>query len=133
MGALLIAFLLILVVAGLEASTLAGLATSAFGLGFSALGFAFTLFSFLVAYVSKLVVVYPLSHTLLERFALSWNRYAFVPLFLGVLVFVLLRSIPWLGGLVSIVVTLIGLGAMLLVFREGYVKPVAPRLVLAPA
>ncbi len=130
-GALLAVFLLILVVAGLGALTLAGLATTAFGLGFSAWSVAFTLFLLLGAYGSKLVVLYPVSHALLEKILPQWNTYRIVPLAVGILFFVLLRSIPYLGVLIEIVVTLIGLGAMWLVFRERFAKPVAPPLALA--
>lgn len=132
-GALLAVFLIILVVAGLAALTLAGLATTAFGLGFSSWSVAFTLFLLLGAYLSKLVVLYPLSHTLLAKILPQWNTYRIVPLAVGILFFVLLRSIPYLGVLLEIAVTLIGLGAMWLVFRERFAKPVAPPLVLAPA
>jgi hypothetical protein len=122
-GALLAAFLIILVVAGLSALTLGGLAMSVFSLGFSVLGLFFTLFSIFAAYGSKVVVLYPLSHTICERFAPSLNRYSVVPLGLGVLVFVLLRSIPFLGVLIEISVTLVGLGALWLSFRAGYTRP----------
>lgn len=132
-GALLAAFLIILVVAGLAALTLAGLAATAFGLGFSTWSVAFTLFLLLGAYGSKLVVLYPLSHALLEKILPQWNAYRIVPLAVGILFFVLLRSIPYLGVLLEIAVTLIGLGAMWLVFRERFAKPVTPPLVLAPA
>jgi hypothetical protein len=70
---------------------------------------------------------------LLEKSLPQWNRYKIIPLFLGVLVFVLLRSIPWLGLLVSIMVTLIGLGAIWLVFYDRFTKAAAPQLVLRPA
>jgi cytoskeletal protein CcmA (bactofilin family) len=138
-GALLAAFLIILVVAGLAALTLGGLAMSVFSLGFSVLGLFFTLFSIFAAYGSKVVVLYPLSHTICERFAPSLNRYSFVPLGLGVLVFVLLRSIPFLGVLIEIGVTLVGLGALWLSFRAGYARPrpeagaLGTRPTLAPA
>lgn len=132
-SALLAVFLIILVVAGLAALTLAGLATSAFGLGFSTWSVAFTLFLLLGAYGSKVVVLYPLSHTLLAKILPQWNSYRIVPLAVGILCFVLLRSIPYLGVLLEIAVTLIGLGAMWLVVRARFAKPVAPPLVLAPA
>lgn len=136
-GALLAAFLIILVVAGLAALTLGSLAMSVFSLGFSVLGLFFTLFSIFAAYGSKVVVLYPLSHTICERFAPSLNRYSVVPLALGVLVFVLLRSIPFLGVLIEIGVTLVGLGALWLTFRAGYTRPrpedARPTLAPAPA
>jgi hypothetical protein len=132
-GALLAVFLIIMAVAGLTALTLAGLATSVFGLGFSTWSVAFTLFLLLGAYGSKVVVLYPLSHALLEKILPQWNAYRIVPLVVGIFCFVLLRSIPYLGVLLEIAITLIGLGAMWLVFRERFARPVAPPLVLAPA
>jgi cytoskeletal protein CcmA (bactofilin family) len=122
-SALFAAFLIILVVAGLAALTLGGLAMSIFGLGFGVLGLAFTLFSLFAAYGAKVVVLFPLSRTVCERFAPSLNRHSVVPLGLGVLVFVLLRSIPFLGVLIEIGVTLVGLGALWLSFRAGYARP----------
>lgn len=132
-GALLATFLIVLLVAGLAALTLAGLAGSVFGLGFSGWSLAFTIFLLLGTYGSKLVVVYPLSQRLFERFAPQVNQYKLVPLFLGVLVFVLLRSIPYVGMLLEIGVTVVGLGAMWLAFRDRATKAAAPKLVLTPA
>jgi uncharacterized membrane protein len=115
--------------------TLAGLATSAFALGFSTFGLAFTIFSMLVAYGSKLVVLYPLAHSFFERTLPAWNRYRIVPLVVGTLLYVLLSSIPWFGMLFSIVVTLIGLGAIWMVFRDRFTRSqsATPKLVLTPA
>lgn len=132
-GALLAIFILILLVAGLAALTLAGLAVSVFGLGFGIVGVAFTIFFLLGAYASKLVVIYPLSRAFFAHYWPQWNHYRIVPLAVGVLLFVLLHSIPYLGVLIDVTVTVIGLGAMWLVFRQRYVKPAVPPLVLAPA
>jgi hypothetical protein len=131
-GTIALVFFLIFLVAALATMTLSGLAVTTFGLGFSSLGLAYTLFSILVIYVSKLVVVYPLSRSLLERAVPSWNHYKIVPLSVGALIFVLLHSIPWLGPLFSIVVTVIGLGAIWLGVHGRFTKA-APQLVLAPA
>lgn len=132
-GALLAIFVLILLVAGLASLTLAGLAVSVFGLGFGVIGVAFTTFFLLGAYASKLVVIYPLSRAFFAQYLPQWNQYRIVPLAVGVLLFVLLHSIPYLGVLIDVTVTVIGLGAMWLVFRQRYAKPAAPPLVLAPA
>jgi hypothetical protein len=134
-GALFLTILLFAVVAGLAALTLAGLATCVFALGFSSLGLAFTIFSILVAYGSKLVVLYPITHSLLERSLPAWNHYWVVPLAMGTLLYVLLSSIPWFGMLFSIIVTLIGLGAIWMGFRDRFAKtkPATPQLVLTPA
>jgi hypothetical protein len=134
-GAVFVAFLLIAAVTTLAYVTLAGLATSVFALGFSSLGLAFTIFSMLVAYGSKLVVLYPITHRLLEGSLPTWNHYRMVPLSLGTLAYVLLSSIPWFGMLFSISVTLIGLGAIWMTFRDRFAKsqPATPKLVLTPA
>jgi hypothetical protein len=134
-GSVFAAFVLIFIVAGLATLTLAGLAASVFGLGFGALGLLFTTFSMVVAYGSKLVVLYPLAHRLLENTLPTWNHYRLVPLSLGTLFFVLLSSIPWLGMLLSIVITLVGLGAIWIVFRDHFTKTqtATPQLVLTPA
>lgn len=132
-GALLASFVLILLVAGLASLTLAGLAVSVFGLGFGVVGLAFTIFFLLGAYASKLVVIYPLSRAFFAQYLPQWTQYRIVPLAVGVLIFVLLHGIPYLGALLDVTVTVIGLGAMWLVFRQRYAKPAAPPLVLAPA
>lgn len=134
-GALLVTIFVFAAIAGLAALTLAGLATSFFGLALSTLGFAFTAFSMLVAYGSKLVVLFPVSKWLLEKTIPAWSNFAWVTLMLGVIVFVLLASIPWIGPLFSIVVTLIGLGSIWLGFRNRFVlsKPAAPKLAMTPA
>lgn len=132
-GVLLALFVLILLVAGLAALTLAGLAVSVFGLGFGVVGVALTFFLLLGAYASKLVVIYPLSRAFFARYLPQWNQYRLVPLAAGILLFVILHSIPYVGVLLDVVMTVIGLGAMWLVYRTRTAKPVAPPLVLAPA
>lgn len=49
------------------------------------------------------------------------------------LFYVLVVGIPYLGFVVSAIVTLLGLGAMWLSLREHTPKVVAPTLVLQPA
>jgi uncharacterized membrane protein/cytoskeletal protein CcmA (bactofilin family) len=134
-GAIFVSILLLAAVVALATMTLAGLATSLFVLGFSSLGVAFTIFSMLVAYGSKLVVLYPLAHSFFERTLPAWNRYRITPLVSGILVYVLLSSIPWFGMLLSTIVTLIGLGAMWMTFRDGFTnsQKATPKLILTPA
>lgn len=134
-GAIFVTILLITLVVAFATATLAGLATSVFALGFSSLALAFTIFSMLAVYGSKLVVFYPLMQLTLEKMIPGWNRYRIVPLSLGALLFVLVRSIPWLGPLFAVVVTLIGLGAIWMTLRDrlSRPRPVAPKLVLTPA
>lgn len=132
-GAGLVAVLLMLVVVGLSQLTLAGLAMSLFWVSFTGLGAALTAFTLLLAYGAKLVVVYPLGRWLLAQVSPEMAAMRGWPLLLGVLLFVLLHGIPYLGFVVGLIVTLLGLGAMWLLFRDRFTKAPVPQLVLAPA
>jgi cytoskeletal protein CcmA (bactofilin family) len=64
------------------------------------------------AYVAQAVVGYVVARWLLRRMQPSWAERPIVPLVLGLLLYVALRAIPWLGPLASIVVVLVGLGGL---------------------
>lgn len=130
---LLLAMILIALVVGFGVLTLAGLAAGIFGLGFGLLGVLFTLFLIAGAYISKLVVIYALTTALFARTLPALNHYRIVPLTVGIVLFILVRSIPYLGIVIDVIITLIGLGAIWLAFRQTDAKPAAPPLVLAPA
>jgi cytoskeletal protein CcmA (bactofilin family) len=130
--------LLIVLIFGLGRLTLAGLAWGAFWGGTAGLSAFFAFFTLLVAYGSKVVVAYPIGRWLLQRFQgdaavapVGWQRSW--PLLVGVLLYVLVVGIPYLSFVVSVVVTLLGLGAMWLSLRSYTPKVVAPTLVLQPA
>jgi hypothetical protein len=98
--------------------TLGGLAGIAFGVGFSGLALAFALFLLAVAYGSKLIVAYLAGKLALQRFAPQYADSGVWPMVLGVVLYILIRSIPLLGWLVGVAVMFVGLGAMWLLFRE---------------
>jgi hypothetical protein len=98
--------------------TLGELARAIFGVGFSGLTLALTLLWLCSAYGSKLIVAYLAGKLVLGRIAPQSGDRAIWPLLLGVVLYVLLRSIPVLGWLVGLLATLVGLGAMWLLFRE---------------
>jgi len=103
--------------------TLGRLSFVTFGVGFSGLSLALTLFWLMVAYGSKLVVICLVGKSLLRRLAPRYADRAIWPLLLGILLYVLLRSIPLLGWLLGVIVTLIGMGAMWLLFRQRHSVP----------
>lgn len=130
--------LLVVLIFGLGRLTLAGLAWGTFWVGTAGLSALFTFFTLLVVYGSKVVVAYPVGRWILQRFQgdaavapTGWQRSW--PLLVGVLLYVLAVGIPYLGILVSVVVTLLGLGAMWLSMRAQSPQIVAPTLVLQPA
>lgn len=125
--------LLIVITAGLGRLTLAGLASSFFFSGLTGIGTLFTLFTLLLAYGSKLVVVYPLGHWMMSQFSAVQAEKRSWALVLGVLLYVLVRSIPYLGFVVGLFVTMIGIGAMWLIFRNRpKAAAVPPKMVLQP-
>ena len=102
--------------------TLGGLASTVFGLGFGVLGLAFTVFQFLVSYGSKLVVAYLVGKLLLEALK-AGGPTAYLPVVVGVVLYVVIASIPLLGWLVGAAATLVGLGAIWLAVREMRSRP----------
>jgi hypothetical protein len=79
---------------------------------------AFSVFALAVFYGSKVIVAYLVSERILKRFYPPASRYRFVILLLGVVLFVLLRSIPYLGWAVEVVVVVLGLGGLWLALRR---------------
>ena len=98
--------------------TLGGLSETVFGVGFSALGLATTVFTFLVSYGSKLVVAYLVSLLIVRSLTPQYSENKAVVLIVGVVLYVIVRGIPLLGWFIGVAATLVGVGAMWLVFRE---------------
>jgi hypothetical protein len=115
------AFLLALVVVGLFIFFLfisfKGLGWAIFSIGLSAWGLLLAAFSLIVSYISKLVVAFFIGKWLLEKLFPKAKRNIW-PLLVGVLLYVLICSIPWLGWVIGAIATLMGLGAIWLAFRD---------------
>ncbi|MGH2524044.1 MAG: hypothetical protein ACRDH2_16175, partial [Anaerolineales bacterium] len=112
--------------------TLGGLSGTVLGVGLSGLGLVFTVFTFLVSYGSKLVVAYLVSKLLMQRLAPQYAENKVGLLALGVVLYVIIRGIPLFGWLIGVIVTLVGVGAMWLAFREWRARPMVSAM-LAPA
>ena len=110
--------LIVVVTIILGAVTLGGLAQSVIGIGFSSLGLLSTVFTLLVTYGSKLVVAFLLGEFVLDKFAPQVSGHRLWPYLVGVILYVLLRSIPLLGWVIGVLATLVGLGAIFLVLRD---------------
>ncbi len=106
--------------------TLGGLSQTVFGVGFSGLGLAFTVFSVLVAYGSKLIVSFLVGQWIVRRVLPNVRGGPWWALLIGVALYVFVRGIPLLGWLIGVIVTLVGLGAMWLVFRDRRLPAAAP-------
>jgi len=124
-GAVVAAIVLILLAILVGVVTFGKLAFPLVGLGFSSLGLIMGVFTLLVGYGSKLVVAFLAGRWMVGKLSSQSGEHKVWPLVAGVVVYVLLRAIPVLGFLIGLAVTLVGVGAMWLVFRST-MKPAAP-------
>ena len=78
------------------------------------------LFSFTVAYFAKILVAVAFGRFLFTRFNSQWAESGYWSMALGVFLIVLFAAIPYVGVLVSLIVTLLGFGALWLEGRKGW-------------
>ena len=96
-----------------------GFALAFWALTFTALGLFLAALWFVVAYGTKLIVAYLAGAWLFEKIIPKRAVPGFIALATGVLVYVLLNSIPMLGWVLGVLVTAWGLGALWLAYRQG--------------
>ncbi len=113
----LVATILLAVILGLV--TLGNLVGTVVVLGMVTIFDLAVLFGLAVAYVTKIVVSFLIGRLILARLNPDWAEGRVWPLVLGVVIFVIITAIPWLGGLISLVVVLLGLGSLWLLGREA--------------
>lgn len=111
-GAFVIALLIVATGFVLRFLTLRALALTFWAIGFSGLGLAFSIFILFVLFMSKVVVSYLVGYQILKRIFPRAAGRKFWPLLLGLIIYVLLRSIPIAGWILSVIVTFLGLGAV---------------------
>ena len=102
----------IILVVFLAAITLGDLAFTTVGAGVVAVSSLLLMFKVSISYLAKIVVSLLVGRWLLSRFNPELGSHRFWPLVLGIFLFVLIWSIPFIGWLVNIVVILFGLGAL---------------------
>jgi hypothetical protein len=95
-----------------------GLAMAALGIGGGFLILGLILLTLFAAYGTKLIVGALLGRWILSLVAPKAVHNRFGPLLLGALVYVLLAAIPYFGQALALVATLLGLGAVWLVWRD---------------
>jgi hypothetical protein len=108
-------------------ATVTGVATVAFVTSVIA-GFAF-----LVSYVAQIVAGLVAGRSILASFGVQRAAEArFGPLALGVALYVLLRAIPYVGTLLALIVTLLGLGVVVVWLSRKVSSGRPPRVQMAP-
>ena len=115
--------------------SLGGLSRTFFGIGFSSLAVVVTIFSLLVSYGSKIVVSYLIGNLMMKKVAPQSSHQAVWSMLIGVVIYTLVRSIPLIGWLIGVIATLVGVGAMWLVYRsrKSPTTSVIPTAPVAPA
>lgn len=76
------------------------------------------LFLVVTTYVTKTIIAYWVGEFILSKLAPKFLRNKVLPLLLGLLIYVPIASIPYLGFFVGLVVTLLGLGIMWLTRKQ---------------
>jgi cytoskeletal protein CcmA (bactofilin family) len=89
------------------------------GITYGLLVVAMSAFALTVFFGSKVVVAYWAGKLILGRWAPRVAQYKFLLLLLGVVLYILLRSIPTAGWVIEIIVMTFGLGAIWVAFRDG--------------
>lgn len=89
------------------------------GIAYGMLIIAMSTFTLTVFFGSKVIVAYWVGKLILGRWAPRVAQYRFLLLLLGVVLYILLRSIPTVGWVIEIIVMTFGLGAIWVAFRDG--------------
>ncbi len=122
----LLAVVMIAVAAFLGLITLGNLSGLVVSVGLLLLFALAVAFGLSIAYASKITVCCLGGRWVLSRINADWGEGVIWPLAVGLLIFVILTAIPYLGGLVNLAVVLLGLGGLWLLGREYLSRPAAP-------
>jgi cytoskeletal protein CcmA (bactofilin family) len=116
---ILLAVLILLTGIWLGGVSLWTLAFLFWGIAYSVLGLALSVFALTVFFGSKVIVAYLAGKAILGRVAPRVVQYRILLLLLGLVLYVLLRSIPTLGWVFEVLIVILGLGAIWVTFRDG--------------
>ncbi len=118
LGAFIVAGLIIAGAIFFGVITLGELSRVILTVGFSSLALIMAAFGLLVSYGSKILVAYMVGKLLIRWLAPKFEDQPIWPMILGVLIYTFLRAIPYVGFTIGVFVTLIGIGAMWLAYRD---------------
>jgi hypothetical protein len=118
-GILVLFFLVLAVGIAFYVGSFGNLGWIVLSIGLPAVGLTFGILNLFVAYVSKLVVALLVGKAIFESLAPKANAHKIFPLLLGLVIYLLVRAVPFLGWAVGVVVTLIGLGAIWIGLTTG--------------
>ncbi len=103
--------------------TLAAIAWLIFGLGFVTIINLMLAFYISTAFLSKIFVSYLAGRLILERLKPDWALSIYWSFITGLIVFIILTSIPYLGWIINLGVIFFGLGAIILWIKDRLFPP----------
>jgi hypothetical protein len=118
-AALLLAALIFSIGLGLNYLGLWQLSVAIWIAAYSTLALAMIALWFLVVYGTKIVVVYLASNWLIVKTGQTTAWLRVLTLLIGMLLFVLLRAVPYVGWVIGVLVTAAGIGSLWLAYRPG--------------
>jgi hypothetical protein len=123
MNGFLVPFLLLAIIVGVAVVfffiKLPAIGLIILGGGLSSLGLAFTAFLVCATYLSKAIVAYLAGYLILSLIGPGAVKRKVLPLLLGLILYVLIVPIPFVGWVTGFLCTILGLGAM---WQVGFIK-----------
>ena len=120
MNGFLVPLLLLLIIVGFAVVfffvKLPAIALIILGVGLNSLGLAFTTFLVCATYLSKAIVAYLAGSLILNLIWPNSVKYKLISLLLGLTIYVFITQIPIIGWITGFLLTILGLGAMWLVW-----------------
>lgn len=125
---LLILTLVIVLALVMGALTLGNLLNAIGWLGAATILALLVTFGLILGYLTKIIVGYFIGQALLRRINPQWIEKPYLPVLVGVVILALVLAIPILGGLINLVITILGLGALFILWKDRYqaARPPAP-------
>jgi hypothetical protein len=105
--------------------TLAGVAWLIFGVGIVTIINLILAFVIATAFLTKIIISYLAGRLILERLKPEWALSIFWSFILGVIIFVILTAVPYVGWIINLAVIFFGLGALFLLGKDRFIKPEA--------
>ncbi len=121
---ILLAAIILAIGLGLGFTTIWDLAFIFWALAYSSLAFTTTLFFLFVVYISKIIVAYLAGSLIVKALIPKTASYRIVPLLIGLVIYVLLASVPYIGWAIALIATILGLGAVGVAFRDKQVSAI---------
>lgn len=122
--ALLLSVIIFAVGLGLNYLGLWQISLAFWGAAYSCLAFSLVILWFFLSYATRITAIFTLSNLIFQKLfhrEETWMK--LIALLAGTLIFSLLRAIPYIGWIINLVATVVGLGALWIAWRKATRKP----------